>query len=426
MEPLTIVLIILAFTILAFMSGKLPFSVISMGIIIALIQTKVLTVTEAFSALTNNNVIMLAAMFVLGAGIIKSGLLDGTKGLIMRYQDRPRMVLLILMLVATGMSILTSAVGTLAILLPLLISVSNHLNISRSKIIFPVAAVANISTASTFLGQGAANASWNDVMLNMGAVTPFGIWDFTIARIPIIIIAIIYGIFIAPKLLPDLPDSSFDTVTTATDKTDESIPSGKKKLAKFICAATILAMIVLDYFNLVPMYLTACYGAVLLVVCHVLTESEALSSIHGPTLFLFIGVLPLSDALKITGAADVVAEKMLLLLGNTTNPYIIMAVFFIVPLILTQVMSNIATIFVFIPLVASVSMSIGVDPRAGVMAVIVASCVSILTPMSCAAQAMIMAPGGYKLKDYLKCGLPLAAVCTVICIFLLPLLFPFW
>ena len=48
-------------------------------------------------------------------------------------------------------------------------------------------------------------------------------------------------------------------------------------------------------------------------------------------------MLPLSDAIKITGAGDVVAEKMIMLLGNTTNPYIIMAVFFLVPLILTQV-----------------------------------------------------------------------------------------
>lgn len=157
MDQLTIVLIILILTIIAFMSGKFPYTVVSMGIIIALIETKILTVAEAFSALTNKNVIMFAAMFVIGAGIIKSGLLDGTKNIVMRYQDRPKIVLLVLMAVAIILSVLTSAVGTMAILLPLIISIANNLNVSRSKLIYPIAVVANISTACTFLGQGAGN-----------------------------------------------------------------------------------------------------------------------------------------------------------------------------------------------------------------------------------------------------------------------------
>ena len=424
MDQLTIVLIILALTIIAFMSGKLPYTVISMGIIIALIMTGIMTIDEAFSGLTNSNVIMFAAMFVIGAGIVKSGLLDSTKNIVMRYQNRPKIVLLVLMLVATVLSILTSAVGTMAILLPLIINIANNLNISRSKFIYPVAMSANIATACTFLGQGAANMNWSDVMVNMGGPVPFGIWDFTIARIPVIVTTIIYGVFVSQYLLPDIPNSQFDTGKPVVEKT-KTIDVKKQRIAQIICSFTIIGMIVLDYFSLVPMYIVACIGAVLLILFGVLSEMEAISSIHGPTMFLFIGVLPLSDALKMTGAADVVASLMRTLLGNTTNPYIIMAVLFVVPLILTQVMSNIAAVAVFVPLVCSVAVSIGIDPRAGVMAVLIASCTSILTPMAAAAQAMILAPGGYSMKDYLKCGFPLVLINTVVCIVVLPILFPF-
>ncbi len=424
MDQLTIVLIILALTIIAFMSGKLPYTVISMGIIIALIMTGIMTIDEAFSGLTNSNVIMFAAMFVIGAGIVKSGLLDSTKNIVMRYQNRPKIVLLVLMLVATVLSILTSAVGTMAILLPLIINIANNLNISRSKFIYPVAMIANIATACTFLGQGAANMNWSDVMVNMGGPVPFGIWDFTIARIPVIVTTIIYGVFVSQYLLPDIPNSQFDTGKPVVEKT-KTIDVKKQRIAQIICSFTIIGMIVLDYFSLVPMYIVACIGAVLLILFGVLSEMEAISSIHGPTMFLFIGVLPLSDALKMTGAADVVASLMRTLLGNTTNPYIIMAVLFVVPLILTQVMSNIAAVAVFVPLVCSVAVSIGIDPRAGVMAVLIASCTFILTPMAAAAQAMILAPGGYSMKDYLKCGFPLVLINTVVCIVVLPILFPF-
>lgn len=426
MSQLTIVLIILALTIAAFISGKLPYTVIAIGIIAALILTGVMSVTEAFSALTNENVIMLAAMFVISAGIVKSGLLEKIKQVVNRYSDRPKYVVLILMLVATALSILSSAVGTMAILLPLIVTIASDLKISRSKLIFPIAAVANISTACTFLGQGSANMTWSDVMVKIGGKIPFTIWDFTIARIPVIIVAIVYGIFIAPKLLPDLPDSAFDSSISYSSGKENTVEPEAARRAAVISVASIIAMLVLDYFGIVPMYLSACIGAALLIASGVLTEKEALSSVHGPTMFLFIGVLPLSDALKMTGAADVIAEQLQMLLGNATNPYVIMAVFFIVPLFLTQIMSNIAAAAIFAPLVSSVAVAIGIDPRAAVMGVAIASCTSILTPMSCACQAMIMAPGGYTLKDYLKCGLPLAILITILCTIYLPMMFPFY
>jgi di/tricarboxylate transporter len=173
----------------------------------------------------------------------------------------------------------------------------------------------------------------------------------------------------------------------------------------------------------VDMYLIACIGAVLLVLTGVLSEKEALESIHMPTIFLFAGVLALSDAIKVTGAGEVVADLMIKIIGNNTNTYVIMAVFFMIPFILTQVMSNLATLTIFIPLVTSACIKIGVDPRA-VVGVLTASCISIMTPMAAPCQIMIIEPGGYKLKDYLKCGTPLAIILAIMTIFLMPLMFP--
>ena len=174
----------------------------------------------------------------------------------------------------------------------------------------------------------------------------------------------------------------------------------------------------------VDMYLIACIGAVLLVLTGILSEKEALESIHMPTIFLFAGVLALSDAIKVPGAGEVVADLMIKIIGNNTNTYVIMAVFFMIPFILTQVMSNLATLTIFIPLVTSACIKIGVDPGAAVVGVLTASCISIMTPMAAPCQIMIIEPGGYKLKDYLKCGTPLAIILAIMTIFLMPLMFP--
>ena len=285
-------------------------------------------------------------------------------------------------------------------------------------------AVANIATSITFLGQGASNMTWSDVMINAGGKTPFGLWDFTIARLPILAVTIAYMVFIGYKLMPDIDNSQFNDNLAVKDLSSKLTPF-KEKLAIVLVVGTIIAMIFADVIG-IKMYLIAGIGAALLVLTGVLNEKEALGSIHLPTVFLFAGVLALSDAVSATGAGDVVADMMIKLIGNTTNVYVIMAVFFIVPFILTQVMSNLATVTIFIPLVSAACVKIGVDPRAAVMGVLIASCTSILTPMAAPCQVMILEPGGYKLKDYLKCGLPLAVIITIMCIFGLPLLYPFY
>lgn len=93
MTPLEITLLILLATILAFVSGKIPFSVISSGIILALILTGVMTPAEAFGGFINTNVVMFVAMFVIGAGLTKTVLIDKAQSLVVRYKDNQRILI---------------------------------------------------------------------------------------------------------------------------------------------------------------------------------------------------------------------------------------------------------------------------------------------------------------------------------------------
>ena len=440
MTPLEITLIILLATLVAFMTGKIPFSVIASGIILALIMTGVMTPAEAFSGFINTNVVMFVAMFVIGAGLTKTSLIDKAQNLVVRYKDNPRMLIFLSCLAASFLGAVTSATATAAIMIPLLVGIANDIGTSRSKLLYPAMACANIATSMTFLGQGASNMTWNDVMLKAGATKTLHVWDFTIARIPLLAVAIAYMVFVGYKLMPDIDNNSFsDHVHQNT--ADSKLSPLKEKIAMVIILGSIGLMLLENVIG-VDMYLIACIGAVLLVLTGVLSEKEArrpnasvdcsalplirltVESIHMPTIFLFAGVLALSDAIKVTGAGEVVADLMIKIIGNNTNTYVIMAVFFMIPFILTQVMSNLATLTIFIPLVTSACIKIGVDPRAAVVGVLTASCISIMTPMAAPCQIMIIEPGGYKLKDYLKCGTPLAIILAIMTIFLMPLMFP--
>lgn len=414
MTPLEITLLILVLTIVAFITGKIPFSVISAGIMLSLIMTGVMEPAEAFSGFINTNVVMFVAMFVIGAGLTKTSLIDKAEQLVVRYKDNPKMLIFLACIASSLLASITSATATAAIMISLLVGIANEIGTSRSKLLYPAMACANIATSMTFLGQGASNITWIDIMAKAGAPNELYIWDFTIARIPLLVVSILYMTFVGYKL-----DGGH------TGRKSAKLSPIKEKIAIIIIVVTILAMLFESVIG-IPMYIVACIGAVLLVLSGILNEKEALDSIHQPTIFLFAGVLTLSEAIKITGAGDVVADWMISLIGNTTNPYLIMAVFFLIPFLLTQIMSNLATLTIFIPLVVSACMKIGIDPRAAVVGVLTASCISIMTPMAAPCQIMIIEPGGYTLKDYLKCGTPLAVILAIMTIFLMPLMFPFY
>lgn len=424
MTPLEITLLILVLTIVAFITGKIPFSVISAGIMLSLIMTGVMEPAEAFSGFINTNVVMFVAMFVIGAGLTKTSLIDKAEQLVVRYKDNPKMLIFLACIASSLLASITSATATAAIMISLLVGIANEIGTSRSKLLYPAMACANIATSMTFLGQGASNITWIDIMAKAGAPNELYIWNFTIARIPLLVVSILYMTFVGYKLMPDIDNSTFAD-SEHTGKKSAKLSPVKEKFAIGIILVTILAMLFESVIG-IPMYIVACIGAVLLVLSGILNEKEALDSIHQPTIFLFAGVLTLSEAIKITGAGDVVADWMISLIGNTTNPYLIMAVFFLIPFLLTQIMSNLATLTIFIPLVVSACMKIGIDPRAAVVGVLTASCISIMTPMAAPCQIMIIEPGGYTLKDYLKCGTPLAVILAIMTIFLMPLMFPFY
>ena len=106
-----------------------------------------------------------------------------------------------------------------------------------------------------------------------------------------------------------------------------------------------------------------------------------------------------ASALEATGAGELIADKIVGLLGADPSPILLLLVIFIVTCVLTNFMSNTATTALMIPIAVSLANNLGADPRA---------------------------VGGYKFKDYVKSGLPLILVSFVICMILLPILFPFY
>ena len=121
-----------------------------------------------------------------------------------------------------------------------------------------------------------------------------------------------------------------------------------------------------------------------------------------------------------------IAGKVIAMLGDNPSPYVLTFVVFVLCCLLTNFMSNTATTALMAPICMSIAQGMGADPRAVLMACVIGGSCAYATPIGMPANTMVVGLGGYKFKDYVKSGLPLILVSFVICMILLPILFPFY
>ena len=241
--------------------------------------------------------------------------------------------------------------------------------------------------------------------------------------LPILIAGILFYATIGYKLLPN-HDASDDSVFDETQDFS-GVPQWKKTLSLVILIATLLGMIFEDQIG-IKLCITGCLGALLLILTGVISENNALKAIDLKTIFLFGGTLSLAEALDKTGAGEMIANTVIGALGANPSPYILTFVVFILCCIMTNFMSNTATTALMAPICLSIAQGMGADPRAVLMACVIGGSCAYATPIGMPANTMVVGAGGYKFNDYVKAGLPLIVIATIVSMIILPIAFPFF
>lgn len=120
------------------------------------------------------------------------------------------------------------------------------------------------------------------------------------------------------------------------------------------------------------------------------------------------------------------ADRVIGLLGSNPSPYLLTFVVFIICCALTNFMSNTATTALMAPICLSIAQGMGADPKAVLMACVIGGSCAYATPIGMPANTMVLGAGGYRFNDYVKAGLPLIAIATVVSMIILPIAFPFF
>ena len=184
------------------------------------------------------------------------------------------------------------------------------------------------------------------------------------------------------------------------------------------------AMVVLLVTGAVPPVVAGLLAAGAIVVIRVLTIEQAYHGIAWTTVILVAGMLPLSTAMTQTGAAQKMADAMVDTLGDI-GPHALLLGLVLLTVGLGQLISNMATALILIPIAISAAADQGVSAKPFLMGVCVAAAASFLTPVATPANLMVMEPGGYRFGDYWRLGLPLLALFVAAAVFLVPVIWSF-
>ena len=421
MSASTITILFLIFAIVSFILEKIPLGLTATIVAIGLNVTGVLDASQTFSGYVNSNVILCVGMFVVGQALFETGMANKIGGVVIRFAKNEKILMVAIMVIVGVMSGFLSNTGTAAVLIPVVCGIADESGYSRSRLLMPLVFAAALGGNLSIIGAPG-NLMGVDALQNLGEET--GFFMYAPIGIPMLLAGIVYFVFIGYRLLPKTSAKSVAEV--AETKPDSShVPKWKQITSLVVLIAVILAMIFEKQIG-IPIQVSACIGACVVVLTGVISGKAALKSIDLKVVLLFSGSLALANALDTSGAGTMIADTIVGFLKKNPSPMILLLVIFVVSCVLTNFMSNTATTALMVPIAVSMSDILGADPRAVVIATVIAASCAYATPIGMPANTMVVGLGGYTFKDYVKSGLPLILVSFALCMILLPILFPFY
>ncbi|GAK03023.1 hypothetical protein JCM19037_1303 [Geomicrobium sp. JCM 19037] len=421
MSAAMITLLILLLAAILFLTGVIPVAMTALLATMLLYITGVIDADTIFAGFTNNVVLLITGMFIIGAALFETGIARRMGNIITKFAKTEKQLLLAIMIIGAGLSAFLSNTSTTAVMMPIVIAIAATAGFSRSKLLMPLAYATALGGMITLVGTNG-NLAVQGVMENEN-VPVFGFFEFAYIGIPLTIIGIIYMMTIGYRLIPDHQSMKEDsTAEELEEPKNESIT--KQIIAVSVLIAAVLFMVFESQIG-IPLHIVSIMGAMIIIITRTMTEKQAYRSLDFSTIILVAAMMPMATALADTGAAQMIADFVLTLAGEGAGPYLITALLFCVTALLTSVMSNTAAAALMAPIGLVIAASMGVDPKGILMTVCVGASAAYASPIGTPPNTMIFGPGQYTFLDYIKCGLPFLIIQLIICVTIVPLIWPF-
>lgn len=194
--------VILLLTTVLFIHGRLRPDFVAVGSLLSLTLLNIITPAEAFSGFSNSVVIMIAGLFIVGAGIFNTGLAEQMSNRLLKLgRGNETRLLIIIMLTVAFFSAFMSNTGTVAVMLPVVVSMALSIKASPSKFLIPLAFASSLGGVLTLIGTPP-NLIVSNTLVENG-YEPMSFFGYTPIGMVVLISGTLFMVTIGRRLLPD-------------------------------------------------------------------------------------------------------------------------------------------------------------------------------------------------------------------------------
>jgi len=201
-DPVAIVLLILALAVVAFMSNRVPMGIVALGVAVALWASGVLTLTQAFAGFGDPTVIFIAALFVVSEALDSTGVTAwAAQQVLTRGGSKATTLLVLVCLLVAALTALISVNGAVAALIPMVVVVAARIGAPPSQMLLPLAFAAHAGSLLLLTGTPV-NIIVSEAAADAGA-RPFNFFEFALAGLPLLAGTVLIIALLGRRLLPD-------------------------------------------------------------------------------------------------------------------------------------------------------------------------------------------------------------------------------
>lgn len=416
------VIFIILVALVLFITEWLPLPVTAMCVAVSFYLIGAVDASTALKSFSSSTAMIIAAMAIIGEAVFKTGGADQIGQLLTKASKNERHLVFVIVMFSGLMSGFLSNTGAAALLIALILGMCSSTGMNRAKLMYPVIVGCCFGGGITIVGT-TSGPFLKETLEGLGIGETMGFFEFAPLSLICLVTAAIWLSTVGYDLMPDKPanEDSFEGNGEKKDYSD--VPKWKRVLALCLMVGTFLGMIFEDQIG-IPLHFIAIIGAIIAVGSRCLTVKEATRSIPISGIIIYAAMVPVSTAMTNSGAADLIANAALKVLGNVGSPILIVCLIFLIITPITNFMSNAATIILFTPIALVVAESLGIGPKAILVAVRFAASIAVATPVAMPANSMAVEPGGYSFMDYVKPGLPLTLICVAESIIYISVFYP--
>lgn len=419
MDQATITLIILLITAVVFITEILPVPLTAMLCAAALVLLGIAEPGDVIAGFGNSTVIILISMIIVGGALFETGITDKIARSAVKVAKTERQMLMVLFGIGTVLSALLNNTGTMAMMIPIILGIEVSIGYSASKMMMAGFLGVMCGGRLTLVGDATVNTIAQAAIEEVGGT--FGFLDIAKIGLPLTIATALWLYFIGYKILP--VRKATDDASIFADGAGKKAPLWQQVMSVVIITAVFLGMAFQSKIGL-PLYMVAMLGAIAVCGLRILKGKQVYNLVDLKTVFLYVGMLPLGTALKTTGAAQVIADGVSVMVGGSGNVYLITALVFIVTCFMTQFTSNVVTLNLIAPIAVAIATTLGVSPVALVVTACIAATLGYVSPVACPPATIIYGNGGFKFIDYAKSNWMILLISFIMCVILLPMIWP--